>query len=1124
LDYSPTPPLLPRLLTKLAPPRFKKNMLSRERLIQFFVENLDAKLVIITAPAGYGKTTLLADYANRHLRPCVWLTFDESDRDPAIFVENLVLSISRAFPEFNAQSQFVSGLIEALRNPASGLEVCSRLLVNQIYSIIPCSFDLVLDDYHIVEEQPQLNALVSFFLNYLPDNCRVLLSCRAVAALELTQLVLQGDVVGIGLNELKMTSDEVYKLITKHHNQPITEKSAEELTTHCEGWITGILLDGSSIFQQLKFNKEFIRQNGQREQLFSYIASQTLQRLPGELQTFLLESSVLEYMQANLCNQLLGIKDSAEKLRECERRRLFISSLEGDYTGKTAEQSQTYYRYHNLFRDFLITRLSVYQPKRYHELERTCAELFKKEGDIVQAVSHYAKAGDYEAMVATLLEVSANEIKAGHGETLKSWLDLLPTPLLETQPELQIIKVQVLGLSGSFAEAHSLIDRMQLYLESQLPATRLKLAQAILMRGRLLRMETRYEQSITALEQVVELLNELEISDKEAITLSSFIPTKAATLLELGMCAGMNGQFSEALKVLFQAQVAFEGLGLKEELAQVHHCLSLAYTGLGDNLKRRQHLEISLKYWKEANNLFGQVKALINLAALYLGSEDYYQADQTLNQALERAEKGSYLSGQAHVRLYQANLLRYTNRFRAAYELYLEAQKLAERANEKRLVILIQSDIVSVLRALGDYPQAQTALEQGLQALALQPGSGSLLTNLLYLAQVGLDLDLGRYEEAQKLLELCSQYFTLKEHKREVAIKRFLEARLFFGQGRHKPALEAITESLNFCNELNNRQVLYYEALHAEPLLKFAQTRLSRQPLLPEMLTHLLKRLPKIEPNTPPVKENQFNSNNKFQNSQNKLEGSPNDHPLMLYGLGVGQVLVHGVKINEWRTAKAAELLFLLADRARPLHKEVIVEALWPDLPEAQSDSLIKSTVYRLRNALSPDWVKWERGAYSLALDYWYDVNEFEKAVRRAYKAVATNQLADQHKALEAFNYAIQLYRGNFLEGIYSEWSQERNENLVSLFMETLLKKAELEFNLSLNEASLITVSRCLELDKSNESAHLLRLRTHHRLSDSTLLRQNYQLYCHIVAQELNLKPSPEITSFYLNSQKELAE
>ncbi len=1124
MEYLPTPPLLPRLLTKLAPPRFKKNMLSRERLIQVFVENLDAKLVIITAPAGYGKTTLLADYVNRHIRPCAWLTFDESDRDPAIFVENLILAISRAFPEFNANTQFVSGLIEALRNTASGLEVCSRLLVNQIYSVIPTSFDLVLDDYHIVEDQPQLNALVSFFLNYLPDNCRVLLSCRAVAALELTQLVLQGDVVGIGLSELKMTPEEVFKLFTKHHHQPITEKLAEQLTSQCEGWITGILLDDSQVFQQLEFNKELIRQNGKREQLFSYIASQTLQRLPLELQTFLVESSVLEYMQANLCNQLLGIKDSAEKLRECERRRLFISSIEGDYTTRGTGKGETYYRYHNLFRDFLINRLSSKQPERYFELERTCAELFKKEGDIVHAVNHYARASQYEAMVVTLLEVSADELKAGHGETLKSWLDLLPTSLLETQPELQIIKVQVLGLSGSFAEAYNLINRIQLYLEGQLPASLLKLAQAILLRGRLLRMETRYEQAIVALEQVIGLLDNLEKLDNSALASDSFISIKASTLLELGMCAGMNGQFSEALNALFQAQTAFEGLGLKEELAQVHHCLSLAYTGLGDTLKRRQHLETSLKYWKEANNLFGQVKALINLAALYLGNEDYYQAELTLNQALERAMKGSYLSGQAHVRLYQANLLRYTNRFSAAYELYLEAQKLAERANEKRLVILIQSDIISILRALGDYSQAQLALEQALNALNSQPGRGSLLTNLLYLAQAGFDLDLGKYEEAQKLLELCSQYFTLREHKREIAIKRFLEARLLFAQGRHKLALEAVTESLNFCHELTNRQIIYYEALHAEPLLKFTQARLSRQTLLQEMLTRLLQRLPKATLNPPLVKENQLNLAVNAKPLPVSVEKASIKLPLMLYGLGVGRVLVHGVKINEWRTAKAAELLFLLADRARPLHKEIIVEALWPDLLEAQSDSLVKSTVYRLRNALSPDWVKWERGAYSLALDYWYDVNEFDKLVRRAYKLATTNQLAEQHKALDSFNEAVGLYRGNFLEGIYSEWCQERTENLAALFIETLLKKAELEFNLNMSEACLATISRCLELDKSNESAHLLRLRTHYHLSDTTLLRHNYQQYCQIVSQELNLQPSHEITSFYISSQKELAE
>ena len=176
--FSATPAeaiVLPRLLTKLVPPRFRTNLMSRPRLINLLVENQEARLVMISAPAGYGKTTLLSDYVHHHFKPCCWLSFDLSDYDPVVFIENLVLSISRVYPSFNTHSQFLPSLIEALREPINGPEACSRLLVNQIYSQIDEDFELILDDFHIVENHSLLNQLLSCFLNYLPDNCRVLL-------------------------------------------------------------------------------------------------------------------------------------------------------------------------------------------------------------------------------------------------------------------------------------------------------------------------------------------------------------------------------------------------------------------------------------------------------------------------------------------------------------------------------------------------------------------------------------------------------------------------------------------------------------------------------------------------------------------------------------------------------------------------------------------------------------------------------------------------------------------------------------------------------------------------------------------------------------------------------------
>ena len=335
-------PKLPRLLTKVAPPRLKRNILHRTKLLEFLASNNDVKLVVISTPTGYGKTTLLADYIAQSNRACCWLTLDQTDRDPAIFLESLVAAISRTFPDFAGQSQFLPSLIETINDQETGPEVCSRLLVNQIYQEIGEDFELVIDDYHLIEEQAQINDLISYCLNYLPDSCRMLLSTRTICMLDLTTLMLQGDVLGLGVSDLRLDQSETEVLLNQNFQLEFSSQEIGDLTAHTEGWIAGILLSSNKILQHRTNRVDF----SNREQLFSYLATQVLQQLPLRLQSFLIETSILQDLQAQLCNQLLERTDSASCLQECERRNLFISHLE-DNLG-------LYYRYHNLFKDYLL--------------------------------------------------------------------------------------------------------------------------------------------------------------------------------------------------------------------------------------------------------------------------------------------------------------------------------------------------------------------------------------------------------------------------------------------------------------------------------------------------------------------------------------------------------------------------------------------------------------------------------------------------------------------------------------------------------------------------------------------------------------------------------------------------
>jgi LuxR family maltose regulon positive regulatory protein len=1120
-------------------------MIRREKLINFLTENREAKLVIISAPAGYGKTMLLADYVSRNFRPGCWLTFDQSDSDPAIFLENLVLSIQRVFPKFNAHQQFPRNLAEALHEPTTGPEICSRLLVNEIFSAIPEDFELVLDDYHIVENQGQINQFINSFLNYLPDNCRVLLSCRSYSPLNLTPLMLRGEVVGLGTSELAVSAEEVYSLLTDYYRLNISREEAFELARQTEGWITGILLSGNKILQNPN-KTEFSNQ----KHLFDYLATEILQHLPPELQRFLLDTSILEYLQAEFCDRLLQIDNSQELLGECERQRLFLTRVGRGNSQKVT--SNIFYRLHSLFRDFLISELKKTNPAHFQELHRRSALLFEEQQDTVRMMEHYLQTEDYDKIIEVLLRISEDELKAGHSQTLEKWLEALPADRLQAEPALLMVKARVLSQNGAFNEAYKIINHVQQVIDQHPELSPLEKVKLVFLRGKILRVETRLVTAIKVIQDALQLLLGLP-SDG---TCPARPALEAEIYLELGICQGINGQYTQAIESLQKAREIQEQLGVQEQLAHIYQCLALAYNGQGDLPGAQEHIEHSFNYWQKIGNLPGLIDAMIIQAGFYLNSGEYDNARQTLEQAGEQAQRIGYHNGHAYVLNALGHLYMDTNEFEKARQSYQQAQQLAIQANEKRLIVVIYSYQVSVLRVLQEYDQAEICVKEGLRNLPNQEKDSNLVRELLLLGQIGLELDRHNLNRAEALLGEMSESFSSREFKQAVAIKRFLTARLLFAQQKHKQAIDALVKALDYAREFGNRPVLKLEAIHCRSLLQFARARLGGQIQWQNAVDDLLASLPaaipaaellvpapaqnltaeaspgraehlKILAETPPAPSKPQPPKASPSDARLLELAEPQDQPMVVYSFGSPRVLVHGALVHDWRTVKASELLFFLLDQGKPVRKEVLIEAIWPDDDLTQADANFRSTLHRLRKALSPDWIKREGDAYQITVAYWYDADQVQRLSIEANKCDFTNPqttLAQKQHALACYRKSLLLLgKGDYLSNMYSDWCIERQEAFSTLHIELLLKKAELEMELNQPENALTTIDTCLGRDNCNDAAHLLRLRIYKRLGNLTLLTQSYLQYCQTLEKEHKLKPSPEVREFYQATLQQLS-
>jgi ATP/maltotriose-dependent transcriptional regulator MalT len=257
----------PPLVTKIVVPTRRRDLLRRQRLLDFLHEYGDRKLILVSASAGYGKTSLLVDYARDTDLPVCWYALDAGDADPFVFLEYLVASLQRRFPAFGGRTTAL------LRQPeqAQNLDACAGALVTDIHEGIDSFFTLVLDDFHLVESAGPVNELIDRLLYYLPENAHLILCGRTIPAnLTLTRLTARQEVAGLGASDLRFTAEEIRALIHHNHGLEITPAVAEQLAEQSEGWIAGIVLTTPTLWRGLF--QEWVKGFGPGSQLFDYLA------------------------------------------------------------------------------------------------------------------------------------------------------------------------------------------------------------------------------------------------------------------------------------------------------------------------------------------------------------------------------------------------------------------------------------------------------------------------------------------------------------------------------------------------------------------------------------------------------------------------------------------------------------------------------------------------------------------------------------------------------------------------------------------------------------------------------------------------------------------------------------
>jgi ATP/maltotriose-dependent transcriptional regulator MalT len=1044
----------------ITPPKFEEDWLHRERLVDRIHGIVPSKLITISAPFGSGKTTLLADFTAHTDLPVCWVRLTKMDSDVVRLASVLAASLANRFPQL--EGKYTTAILS--ETDAVSL---ARIFASVLGEEIDTPTVIIMDDAHVIDWSQETKSFIGELVSGPVEQITLILSGRSTPRLTVTTLMQLGGVEHLGPRELNFNADEVTKLAELQYGIDVKSGLAKRIMAVTGGWSMGITLS-------LRAAKD---ETGKASRIKipdvqQYLIDEAFREQPEEIQQFMLESSVMPIMSAELCDEVLQRKDSERILNEMVSNGMFIVA--------SGEEHQTY-EYHPQFHEILIRELEKADPDRLRDLRIRAADHYFDSGLIEHALELHLQAGNLDQAVSMAENAAKHMLTSGRQHTLENWADSLRDQQADI-PMVLICHATAVVLNGDvdgcgrvLKEAKKCITRrthkdIQAFYQCMLCVYHYSVGE--------------YKQGIEATENALALLVE-----KSPRWLKGMI------LWMRGLCELRGfGDHEQAQRLIKDADLITQGEDEPLVRSMILSALSTAQERSGRIMEAYQ---TALKAYHEAPqhqlvsvslraklavarmaNLVGNLEESLQLMEEVL--RDARNAGSMLRECEALIEKGGFLSDLGVLDQAEEHL-------RQGYE-------LAVQCNESGKMMDAILRLVRLCYRQGNINRQMEWLDTSPSAVASVFGAAGLHIER---AALRMQMDPSTCED-----EIEHSYGQDHLNTKQLVLLEILSIRCALHHGEREKAISLMEKLISTANLTGQMHQLATELSYSSELVELARGAFEGSATIAE-IDHRLKSMRQAA--------------NRIRAHARKPVSTPSQ--LSIHLLGRIESHFAGESLEKLKP-RALHVLYYLVDRGYE-NRDILLEKFWPNQAPGKAITNLHSHVYSLRRKIGNKAIELEGIIYRINADLQirYDVAEFEEA-----KAEADRVSKADPRRFELLKRALDHYNGPFMPGRQEAWVLTRRERLEESYLDILVEYAKEALLRNLPLEGLRSARKALRINELREDVNVLLIEALGRLGRQSELDKHYRRYIQMLKDDLGIAPAGIVEDAFDRWSSELSK